>query len=129
MVMMTNSWKMGKKQLVEQLNAKGFQVSMDDIYTSSDACKQYMKEHKIHRPYFLVDDNVLKDFADDFQRRQNEDAVIVGLPSTLFDYRLLSKGMKYVRYYFNVIYKLLLCTLLQVKIFMLTDTKMHENAC
>lgn len=87
---------MGKKQLVEQLNAKGFEVSMDDIYTSSDACIQYLKENKLNRPYFLVDDNVLKDFTDDFQRRQNEDAVVVGLPSTLFDYRLLSKGMKYV---------------------------------
>lgn len=102
MVMITNSWKMGKKQLVEQLNAKGFQVSMDDIYTSSDACKQYLKDNKLHRPYFLVDDNVLKDFAEEFERRQNENVVIVGLPSTLFDYRLLSKGMEYVSNFFSL---------------------------
>lgn len=96
MVMITNSWKKGKASIVELLNSGGFEVEMDDIFTSSDACKYYLKENKLQRPYYLVDESVLQDFADEFPRRYKEDVVIIGLPSTLLDYRLLSKGMEYV---------------------------------
>ncbi|ODM90063.1 Haloacid dehalogenase-like hydrolase domain-containing protein 2 [Orchesella cincta] len=62
-------------------------------FTQIYACKQYLKVNNLQRPYYLVEEDVLQDFAGEYNKRFNEDCVIIGLPSTQFDYRLLSKGM------------------------------------
>ncbi|CAL8075001.1 unnamed protein product [Orchesella dallaii] len=92
-MLVTNSWKSSKKSIVDLLNSGGYDVSTEDIFTSSDACKQYLRANNLQRPYYLVEEDVLQDFAAEYHRRFDEDCVIIGVPSTQFDYRLLSKGM------------------------------------
>lgn len=59
---MTNTTKESRRNLHERLLKLGFQIKVDEIYTSLWAARELIIKEQLNNPLLLVDDNALEDF-------------------------------------------------------------------
>lgn len=92
----TNTTKESRKSLYNRLTNLGFNIKIDDIWTSLTATYEYLRSQKVKNPYLLVDDCALEDFADlaPNSTNSNYDCVVVGLAPDKFNYESLTKAFR-----------------------------------
>lgn len=59
---LTNTTKESRRNLHERLLKLGFQIKVDEIYTSLWAARELIIKEQLNNPLLLVDDNALEDF-------------------------------------------------------------------
>ncbi|XP_017954408.1 haloacid dehalogenase-like hydrolase domain-containing protein 2 [Drosophila navojoa] len=86
----TNTTKDSKKTLYELLIKMGFQLDIEEIYSSLSAAAAYVETEKLN-PFYLLTDDARKDFPEEDLSRPY-DSVVVGLAPAAFDYAHLNKA-------------------------------------
>ncbi|XP_046344976.2 haloacid dehalogenase-like hydrolase domain-containing protein 2 [Haliotis rufescens] len=87
----TNTTKESKRVLLQRLNQIGFDVALDDVFTSLTAAHDAVREKKL-RPMLLLDDRAMEDF-DDIDT-EDPNAVVVGLAPDKFHYDVLNSAFR-----------------------------------
>ncbi|KAI7868100.1 haloacid dehalogenase-like hydrolase domain-containing 2 [Spinellus fusiger] len=85
----TNTTQISSIQLVEKLNALGFDTSEKEIITSLSVCRHHIVSRSL-RPLLLLEDGALDEFAG--VDTYNPNAVVVGFAPSQFNYELLNKA-------------------------------------
>ncbi|CAH1789818.1 unnamed protein product [Owenia fusiformis] len=87
----TNSSKESKLSLYKRLKNMGFDIKMDEIFTSLTAARQLVETRKL-RPMLILTEEAM----DDFKGIPNEDpnAVLVGLTPDKFNYEHLNTAFR-----------------------------------
>uniref|UniRef100_A0A069DRF4 Haloacid dehalogenase-like hydrolase domain-containing protein 2 n=1 Tax=Panstrongylus megistus TaxID=65343 RepID=A0A069DRF4_9HEMI len=89
----TNTTKESRRNLHERLLKIGFQINVDEIYTSLWAAREFIKKEQLNNPMLLVDDNALEDL--EVSNKDGEhDAVVVGLAPKQFNRATLNKAFR-----------------------------------
>lgn len=87
----TNTSRKTRAMLSAQLQAMGFDIDDDQLFTAVDAARQWLKQHKL-RPYCLVHDNIAGEF-DDFDQR-DPNAVLIADAAEEFSYLNLNRAFQ-----------------------------------
>lgn len=92
----TNTTKESKQTLLSRLQNCGFEnISPNDLYTSLSAAEHYVRTNNL-RPFYLLSDDALNDFADiDQFETGTENAVVVGLAPDRFHYEKLNDAFRW----------------------------------
>lgn len=90
----TNTTKESRRNLHERLLKIGFQINVDEIYTSLWAARECIKKEQLNNPMLLVDDNALEDFEEVNNNDGKHDAVVVGLAPKHFNRATLNKAFR-----------------------------------
>lgn len=88
----TNTTKDSKKTLYDLLIKMGFQLDIEEIYSSLSAAAAYVEKEKLN-PFYLLTDDARKDFREEDLSRPY-DSVVVGLAPAAFDYAHLNKAFR-----------------------------------
>ncbi|XP_002739766.2 haloacid dehalogenase-like hydrolase domain-containing protein 2 [Saccoglossus kowalevskii] len=89
----TNTTKDCKRVLYEQLNRLGFDIRLDEMFTSLTAARLLVEERKL-RPLLLLQDSALEDFEG--ISTDNPNSVVVGLAPDYFNYDVINKVFRLV---------------------------------
>ncbi len=87
----TNTSRKTRAMLSAQLQAMGFDIDDDQLFTAVDAARQWLEQHKL-RPYCLVHDNIAGEF-DDFDQR-DPNAVLIADAAEEFSYLNLNRAFQ-----------------------------------
>jgi HAD superfamily hydrolase (TIGR01458 family) len=87
----TNTSRKTRAMLSAQLQAMGFEIDDDQLFTAVDAARQWLEQHKL-RPYCLVHDNIAGEF-DDFDQR-DPNAVLIADAAEEFSYLNLNRAFQ-----------------------------------
>lgn len=87
----TNTSRRTSQQLLKDLRRLGFELDDDQLFTATDAARQWVLCHQL-RPYCLVHKNVLSEFADLPQDDPN--AVLIGDAAEDFTYDTLNRAFQ-----------------------------------
>ncbi|CEP09591.1 hypothetical protein [Parasitella parasitica] len=87
----TNTTKVSSKQLVDKLNALGFDVEEKEVFTSLSACRDMIKAKQL-RPYLIMEDEAMEEFEG--IETTNPNAVVVGLAPSKFNYEKLNEAFR-----------------------------------
>ncbi|XP_073973628.1 haloacid dehalogenase-like hydrolase domain-containing protein 2 isoform X2 [Rhodnius prolixus] len=91
---LTNTTKESRRNLHERLLKLGFQIKVDEIYTSLWAARELIIKEQLNNPLLLVDDNALEDFIDVNVKDDKYDAVVIGLAPQHFNRTTLNKAFR-----------------------------------
>ncbi|KAH8395592.1 hypothetical protein KR222_001690 [Zaprionus bogoriensis] len=86
----TNTTKDSKRTLHERLSRIGFQLEIDEIYSSLSAAAAYVAKEKLN-PFYLLSSDARLDFPEEDKSRA-QDSVVVGLAPNAFDYEHMNKA-------------------------------------
>ncbi|XP_054270690.1 haloacid dehalogenase-like hydrolase domain-containing protein 2 [Macrosteles quadrilineatus] len=89
----TNTTKESRRCLYERLCKLGFQLKIEEIWSSLWAAKNAVSSQSL-KPFLLISPDALEDFQglDKFEGEPN--AVVVGLAPELFEYKTLSEAFR-----------------------------------
>lgn len=87
----TNTTKESRRFLFERLSKLGFNIKLDDIWTSLWSAKELIASRNLS-PYLMVADEALEDFKDVINPQKEYDCVVIGLAPSMFDYDHLNKA-------------------------------------
>lgn len=90
---MTNTTKESRQTLYERLIRIGFEININEIYTSLSAASDYVKKQQLN-PFYLLSEDALRDF-DPNDENKPQDSVVVGLAPKEFHYERLNQAFKY----------------------------------
>mmetsp|Transcript_14084 Transcript_14084/g.27693 ORF Transcript_14084/g.27693 Transcript_14084/m.27693 type:complete len:282 (+) Transcript_14084:2-847(+) len=90
-IFVTNTTKESSGSLYAKLDAMGFKIKREDIWSSLSAAKNLIQERKL-RPMLLLSSSAMEDFGDVDTTKPN--AVVVGLAPSLFDYAHLNSAFR-----------------------------------
>ncbi|XP_034098575.1 haloacid dehalogenase-like hydrolase domain-containing protein 2 [Drosophila albomicans] len=86
----TNTTKDSKKSLHERLTKIGFQLDVNEIYSSLSAAAAFVSKEQLN-PFYLLSDDARQDFPTEDKSRQL-DSVVVGLAPNAFNYEHMNKA-------------------------------------
>ncbi|XP_033725496.1 haloacid dehalogenase-like hydrolase domain-containing protein 2 [Pecten maximus] len=89
----TNTTKESKQCLLDRLTSIGFQVQPSQIYTSLTAARHLIERMGV-RPFLMLDQRALEDFAD--LDTTNPNAVVIGLAPDDFNYQTMNKAFRLI---------------------------------
>ena len=87
----TNTSRLTRQTLLQDLFALGFTIASDQLFTATSAAHSWIRQHG-KRPYCLVHQNILSEFADLDQSEPN--AVIIGDAADGFNYANLNRAFQ-----------------------------------
>jgi HAD superfamily hydrolase (TIGR01458 family) len=87
----TNTSRIGRQQIVNDLLKLGFNLNASELYTAADAAKRYVIQQGL-RPYCLLHKDIQAGFADLPQHQPN--AVLVGDAEHDFTYQHLNQAFQ-----------------------------------
>ena len=87
----TNTSQKTRASLLGHLRALGFVVEPDQLFTAVDAARQWLLQRDL-RPFCLVHENVVEEFADLAQHNPN--AVLIADAAEGFSYRNLNRAFQ-----------------------------------
>lgn len=87
----TNTSQKTRQQLLEHLRSFGFAVDDAQLFTAVDAARQWLMQRRL-RPYCLVHDNIIGEFADLDQSEPN--AVLIADAAEGFTYASLNRAFQ-----------------------------------
>jgi len=87
----TNSTKTSKSGVHARLNKLGFEINLDEIFTSLTAARRLVEVENL-RPLCLLQDEAKEDFAG--LEMTNPNAVVVGLAPDSMNYECLNQAFK-----------------------------------
>lgn len=87
----TNTSRRTSQQLLKDLRQLGFELEDSQLFTATDAARQWVIQHQL-RPYCLVHRDILSEFADLPQDDPN--AVLIGDAAEDFDYPHLNRAFQ-----------------------------------
>jgi HAD superfamily hydrolase (TIGR01458 family) len=87
----TNITRQSRLSVVNQLNAMGFAVRLEDVFTPAIAARQWLLENK-RVPFLLIHPGLAEDFAG--LRQGEADALILGDVGEALDYGLLNQAYR-----------------------------------
>ncbi|CAG0913194.1 unnamed protein product [Notodromas monacha] len=90
----TNTTKESKRLLHSRLTKMGFDIAVDEIYTSLSAARNLLDQRKSN-PLLLVDDFAMEEFHG-FPTNEEKDTVVVGLAPEKFSYENLNEAFRLV---------------------------------
>lgn len=76
---------------MERLERIGFDIRVDEIFTSLTAARKVVESDSL-RPLLLLEESAKEDFAG--VRTDNPNAVVVGLAPSMFDYERLNTAFR-----------------------------------
>lgn len=85
----TNTTKEPRRQLHEKLTKLGFDIRIDEIFTSLTAARNVLEKKKL-RPFYLLEDAALEDFRGIETSQPN--SVLVGLAPSKFNYKNMNEA-------------------------------------
>ncbi|XP_077996938.1 haloacid dehalogenase-like hydrolase domain-containing protein 2 [Glandiceps talaboti] len=89
----TNTTKECKQTLYDRLRCLGFDIHLDEIFTSLTAARRLVEEQNL-RPLLLLQESAMKDF--DGISTDNPNSVVVGLSPDSFNYEIMNKAFRLV---------------------------------
>lgn len=87
----TNTTKESKRVLHERLIRIGFQIKVDEIFTSLTAARQLLDKRNL-QPYMLIADAAKEEFS--HVNVENENSVLVGLAPEKFNYEHMTTAFR-----------------------------------
>lgn len=87
----TNTSQQTRANLLRHLQALDFVVDQSQLFTAVDAARQWLQQRQL-RPFCLVHENILSEFADLDQREPN--AVLLADAAEGFDYSNLNRAFQ-----------------------------------
>ncbi|UXI19306.1 hypothetical protein NH340_JMT05249 [Sarcoptes scabiei] len=87
----TNTTKESVNSLWNRLKAIGFDLEKSEIFSSLVAARDYLQREKL-RPHFLLEDAAKEDFQDLQFDQSSQEAVVVGLAPSKFNYEALNES-------------------------------------
>lgn len=88
----TNTTKDSKKTLYDRLSKIGFNLKIEEIYSSLSAAAAFVESEKLN-PFYLLTEDARQDFPEEDKSRPL-DAVVVGLAPNAFNYDHMNKAFK-----------------------------------
>jgi len=87
----TNTSRTPRRKILQKLQAMGFDVSQEEIFTAPSAVQEYIEEHKLN-PWLLVHPDIIDEFdADD---SAPSDCVVVCDAAYAFNYETLNSAFR-----------------------------------
>ena len=90
----TNTTKESKHSLFDRLKKIGFDIHLDEVFTSLTAARKKVEQESL-RPLLLLEESAKEDFEG--VSGENPDSVVVGLAPSMFDYQHMNKAFRYVQ--------------------------------
>lgn len=90
----TNTTKECRRILFERLVRLGFELNIDEIFSSLSAARKFILQNNLH-PLLLVDKEALEDFSD-IDLGGKIDSIVIGLAPEYFNYNTLNKAFRYI---------------------------------
>ena len=87
----TNSTKISKARLHAKLNRLGFEINLDEIFTSLTAARRLIEVENL-RPFCLLQDEAKEDF--DGLEMSNPNTIVVGLAPDAMNYDHLNQAFR-----------------------------------
>lgn len=87
----TNATKISKSRLHAKLNKLGFEINLDEIFTSLTAARRLVEVENL-RPYCLLQDEAKEDF--DGLDTTNPNAIVMGLAPDAMNYDCLNQAFR-----------------------------------
>ena len=89
--LITNATKISKRRLHAKLNKLGFEINLDEIFTSLTAARRLVEVENL-RPFCLLQDEAKEDF--DGLEMSDPNAVVIGLSPDTMNYESLNKAFR-----------------------------------
>lgn len=89
----TNTTKESRRILYERLKKLGFELNIDEIWSSLWAARNLITEQNLS-PMLLVDKHALEDFTDINIGDKQHDSVVIGLAPEHFHYDKLNEAFR-----------------------------------
>ena len=90
----TNTTKESKHSLLDRLKKIGFDIHLDEVFTSLTAARKKVEEESL-RPLLLLEESAKEDFEG--VSGENPDSVVVGLAPSMLDYHHMNEAFRYVQ--------------------------------
>lgn len=87
----TNSTKISKARLHAKLHRLGFEINLDEIFTSITAARRLIEVENL-RPFCLLQDEAKEDF--DGLEMSNPNAIVMGLAPDVMNYDRLNQAFR-----------------------------------
>ena len=87
----TNATKISKRRLHAKLHKMGFEIDLDEIFTSLTAARRLLEVESL-RPFCLLQDEAKEDF--DGLEMTEPNAVVIGLSPDSLNYESLNKAFR-----------------------------------
>lgn len=87
----TNSTKISKSRLHAKLNRLGFEINLDEIFTSLTAARRLIEVENL-RPFCLLQDEAKEDF--DGLDMSDPNAIVMGLAPDAMNYDRLNQAFR-----------------------------------
>lgn len=88
----TNTTKESKSHLYKVLNNLGFNIELNEIFSSLSAARQLVERENL-RPMLFLEPEALDDFKN--IDTNNPNAVVIGLSPNRFDYEHLNEAFRF----------------------------------
>ncbi|CAF0946296.1 unnamed protein product [Brachionus calyciflorus] len=89
----TNTTKESKYKLYSILKKIGFEIQIDEIFTSLTAVRKLIEQHNL-RPMLFLEPSALEDFEG--INTQDPNSVVIGLAPNKFNYEILNEAFRLV---------------------------------
>ena len=87
----TNTTKESKRSLLCRLEKIGFDIHLDEVFTSLTAARRKVEQESLH-PFLLLEESAMEDFEG--VARENPNSVVVGLAPSMFDYEHMNTAFR-----------------------------------
>lgn len=92
----TNTTKESRRILYERLKKLGFELNIDEIWSSLWAARSLISDQKL-APLLLVDNHALEDFSEVCTSERKHDSVVIGLAPEHFHYEKLNEAFRLLK--------------------------------
>ena len=93
MKFITNATKISKSRLHAKLNKLGFEINMDEIFTSLTAARRLIEVEDL-RPFCILQEEAKEDFVG--LETANPNAIVIGLSPDYINYECLNQAFRWV---------------------------------
>ncbi|RKP14155.1 HAD-like domain-containing protein [Piptocephalis cylindrospora] len=93
----TNTTKESKAELVNRLDSLGISVREEEVFTSLTACAHLLRKRQYKNPFYLLTDSAREEVHHQYGSKptaEENDAVVVGLSPSHFNYPALNKAFR-----------------------------------
>ena len=91
----TNTTKESKHSLLDRLRKIGFDIHLDEVFTSLTAAREKVEQESLC-PLLLLEESAKEDFEG--VSRENPDSVVVGLAPSMFHYQHMNEAFRYAEH-------------------------------
>lgn len=90
---LTNTTKESVNSLYNNLKQIGFELKVEEIYSSLTAARQYLTRHNLKNPFYILSDDARNDFPKPNPEAEY-DSVVIGLAPDQFNYEYMNIAFK-----------------------------------